>query len=924
MSHDALALPRPFGPYLLLRRLAVGGMAEVYVARARGISGFEKLVAIKVIHPRYSEDQHFTDLLVEEAKISVLLTHVNIGQIFDLGIVDGTYYIALEYIEGADAFRLLRKAGEVSFTLPLDVCMFIAAEVCHGLDYAHRKRDAEGRPLGIVHRDISPQNVLVSFHGEVKIVDFGIAKAALRTGQTEAGVIKGKYYYMSPEQAWGDPMDHRSDIFSAGIVLYELLIGEMLYREDSIPALLDRVRKADIAPPARRRADVPPALSAIVMRALAREPERRFQSAHEMAQALMQLLYAMAPSFTASRVADVMQQLFPEELQRTAELASRASATPETGEGGPPSTLTAVAPRAPLGGAPTRVAVRAPASRPEEPSARPALAPAAFALGDDDDDDLTRNDVPALQRAMAALVAGDRAGAKTAPIHAPVAAAPGAQTNTDEIDPGGMREEATRAFASARPREVSTRSLLTPDGAPRDVWDDEDTSILSARRLSRPRGAAESEARASRPDESSDAGWSEESTVIEDGEAISAARAFLRGERAASSPPSPAPRVEVHASATVPADPARPSQRPAQARAAQPAGARLPAPQPRGAPGVASRPPASPAPAAQPSAPASSAPGSSAPAPSSPAPSAPASSSPRPSGPQASPAGARPARPAPERLPAPQPRAAAPASVLPPSPRARPSSSVASSAVASPPRAEVPPSPMPATQPPEEMLTPRRDAAPAAPQANAASQFVAPQFAPPPPAPEPWASPSPAPEPWASPAAAPEPWAVSQHAPPTSSEPWPSPPAAPEPWAAPPWAGGSSSPLAVAPPREPFPTGATGPYAAFVEQAGGRRRALWLGGLGLGLLVATFAGVSVFLTSRPEPKPTRVTSVPMGAQVQVDGVAVPGLTPLVLTAPLDPERAHTIDVTLDGFHPYRIEVPSGDKQPEHLAILTPR
>jgi serine/threonine protein kinase len=861
MSHDALALPRPFGPYLLLRRLAVGGMAEVYVARARGISGFEKLVAIKVIHPRYSEDQHFTDLLVAEAKISVLLTHVNIGQIFDLGVVDGTYYIALEYIEGADAFRLMRKAREVGFTLPLDVCTFIAAEVCQGLAYAHRKRDAEGRPLSIVHRDISPQNVLVSFHGEVKIVDFGIAKAASRSEQTEAGVIKGKYYYMSPEQAWGDPMDHRSDIFSAGIVLYELLIGEMLYREDSIPALLDRVRRADIAPPERRRADVPPALSAIVMRALAREPERRFQSAHEMAQALVQLLYATAPSFTASRVADVMQQLFPEELQRTAELASRAS-SPETGELGPPSTLTAVASRAPLGGAPTRVAVRAPATRPQVPVAQASLAPAAFALGDDDDDDdRTRNDVPALQRAMAALVAGERAA--TAPLSAPTEPLSGAQTNTDAIEPDGVREEATRAFAAAPHREVSTRSLLTPDGAPRDVWDDEQTSVLGARRLARERSASAvsaSLARDARPDEASDPGWSEESTVIDDGEAIAAARATLRGALRAA-PPAPAPPAPASASpsaapvsARAPVASARPSQRPVQAR---PADVRLPAPQARAAPSSPSRPPR-------------------------------------------------------------------PASVRPPAPRPRPAPSARADVSQAPAAPQTPVTPQTPVAP-QTPVTPRRDASPASSGPAPAPPSASPVFAPPASFPEPWASPPTAPEPWESPpAAAPQVFAPLAAASPPSSEPWPSPPAAPEPWAAPPWAGGAASPLAVAPPREPFATGSTGRYASLVEEVGGRRRVLWLALLGLGVLATTFAGVSAFLTSRPEPKPPRVTSVPMGAQVRVDGVAVPGLTPLVLPAPLDPARPHTIDVTLDGFHPYRIEVPSGDRQPEHLAILTPR
>ncbi|MAT29342.1 MAG: hypothetical protein CMN29_31145 [Sandaracinus sp.] len=309
-------LPRPFGPYTLLRRLAVGGMAEVYVAKTRGLGGFEKLVAIKVIHPRFSDDDHFVRMLVEEAKLSVLLTHVNIGQTFDLGCIDDTYFLVMEFIEGADAYKILKRAAERRVKIPLDLCAFMVSEVCAGLDYAHRKRDVQGEPLNIVHRDISPQNVLISFAGEVKIVDFGIAKAAMRSGQTEVGVIKGKYYYMSPEQAWADPVDQRSDVFSTGIVLHELLTGQMLYKEDNLPKLLDRVRKAEIDPPSKLRPDIPQELDAIVMRALAKYPADRYQTAHELGQALGQFLYKHLPTFTPARLAALMAQLFPKELEQ--------------------------------------------------------------------------------------------------------------------------------------------------------------------------------------------------------------------------------------------------------------------------------------------------------------------------------------------------------------------------------------------------------------------------------------------------------------------------------------------------------------------------------------------------------------------------------------------------------------------------------
>jgi serine/threonine protein kinase len=191
-------------------------MAEVYVAKTQGIGGFEKLLAIKVIHPTYSEDEQFITMLVEEAKLSVLLNHNNVVQTFDLGCTEDTYFIAMELVEGADCYRMLKALRQRKALLPLDICAYIVSAVCSALDYAHRKRDSGGNPLRIVHRDVSPQNVLVSFSGDVKLADFGIAKAALRTQDTQVGIIKGKYYYMSPEQAWGDPMDHRSDIFSAG------------------------------------------------------------------------------------------------------------------------------------------------------------------------------------------------------------------------------------------------------------------------------------------------------------------------------------------------------------------------------------------------------------------------------------------------------------------------------------------------------------------------------------------------------------------------------------------------------------------------------------------------------------------------------------------------------------------------------------
>jgi len=303
---------RQFGPYRLVRQIAVGGMAEIHLAKTRGIAGFEKFVALKMIHPNFAQDEQFIQMLIDEAKIAVQLQHVNIAQTFDLGRVGETYYITMEFVDGADLYKILRRGSEQDLDVPLDVCAYVAKEAATGLDYAHRKRDVHGNPLGIVHRDVSPQNVLISHAGEVKLVDFGIAKATMRARQTQVGVIKGKYYYMSPEQAWADPLDHRSDVFSCGILLYEMITGQMLYLEEDLHRLLDLVRRADIAPPTTLRADVPPQLERIVMNALAKRPEDRYQSAADFATDLERFLHTYSPVFTASKLAGHLRKVVGE------------------------------------------------------------------------------------------------------------------------------------------------------------------------------------------------------------------------------------------------------------------------------------------------------------------------------------------------------------------------------------------------------------------------------------------------------------------------------------------------------------------------------------------------------------------------------------------------------------------------------------
>ena len=312
--------PIPFGQYQLLERLAIGGMAEVWLARNQGASGtLRKLVALKRILPNISEDQEFIQMFLEEARIAGQLAHSNIAQIYDLGRVNQTYYIALEYVPGVDVRTLwdrVRQRGG----FPLAVACHIVARLCEGLDYAHRRKDSKGKPLGIIHRDVSPQNVLVGFGGDLKIIDFGIAKAANRAVRTQTGILKGKFAYMAPEHARGMAMDHRADIYAIGVVLHELITGERVFRAESDFSLLEKVRKAEVETPRSVRPDTPPELERIVMRALAARPEDRYNWASQMQADLERFLVSSRRGCTPKDLGQFVQDHFPDhhraELQR--------------------------------------------------------------------------------------------------------------------------------------------------------------------------------------------------------------------------------------------------------------------------------------------------------------------------------------------------------------------------------------------------------------------------------------------------------------------------------------------------------------------------------------------------------------------------------------------------------------------------------
>jgi len=301
-----------YGPYRLLQKIAVGGMAEVFKAKRTGVEGFEKVVAVKRILPHLSDNKEFVEMFIDEAKMVAGLTHPNIVQISDLGKIEKSYYIAMEYVHGRDLRTILRRAKERGLRLPLDLTVLIVSRVCSALEFAHRKKDERGRPMLIVHRDISPQNILISFEGEVKLTDFGIAKAATKARITDAGALRGKLLYMSPEQAWGKPMDRRSDLFSLGIVFYEMITDQKPFLGSSEMSILEMVRECRVAPPSDVNPRIPERLEKVVMTALDREPDHRYQDASQMYRDLDRVLHERQPP-TAVELTRFLELLFDEE-----------------------------------------------------------------------------------------------------------------------------------------------------------------------------------------------------------------------------------------------------------------------------------------------------------------------------------------------------------------------------------------------------------------------------------------------------------------------------------------------------------------------------------------------------------------------------------------------------------------------------------
>ena len=302
--------------YALIRRLAVGGMAELFLARCVGSHGFSKTVVLKRILPSFAENPAFTTMFLAEARLAAGLDHPNIAQVFDFGEADGSYYFAMEYVRGRDLRQIVRAARKAERSIPIATVIHVVIGILSGLHHAHEHRDMEGRPLEIVHRDISPANALVTYEGFVKVVDFGIAKAAALGPGTVAGTLKGKISYMSPEQCRGEPVDRRSDIFSVGTLLWELTVGKRLFGSASAEnelALLRKVDEANVPKPSEVVPGYPEWLEAIVLKALARDPADRYQTALELRMALEDSAREAMLPISSAHTGQLMNELFPPE-----------------------------------------------------------------------------------------------------------------------------------------------------------------------------------------------------------------------------------------------------------------------------------------------------------------------------------------------------------------------------------------------------------------------------------------------------------------------------------------------------------------------------------------------------------------------------------------------------------------------------------
>jgi serine/threonine-protein kinase len=292
--------------YRVLNRIAAGGMAEVFRAESAGVEGFKKTVAIKRVLPHLAEKKQFIGMFLDEARLSAHLSHSNCVQVFDIGVGDNTFFIVMEYVDGADLKALIEHQRKQNRPFPLQEACLICLKICEGLAYAHEAKDSKGRELHIVHRDMSPPNVLITRHGEVKIVDFGLAKANSQLEKSEPGIIKGKFGYLSPEAAYGRSVDHRTDVFAVGIILWEMLAGRRLFLGETDLETVRQVQAANVPPITQFNPFCNRDVEAVLAKVLAREPEQRYQSARDLGRDLSELMYRSGRAASSFDIADLL------------------------------------------------------------------------------------------------------------------------------------------------------------------------------------------------------------------------------------------------------------------------------------------------------------------------------------------------------------------------------------------------------------------------------------------------------------------------------------------------------------------------------------------------------------------------------------------------------------------------------------------
>ena len=316
---------QPAQRYKVLERIAAGGMAEVFRAESAGLEGFKKLVAIKRVLPHLSEKKQFIGMFLDEARVCAHLSHSNCVQVFDIGVGDNTYFIVMEFVDGSDLKGVIEHRKKVNQPFPVEEACLICVRICEGLAYAHELVDSKGQNLHIVHRDMSPPNVLITRFGEVKIVDFGLAKANSQLEKSEPGIIKGKFSYLSPEVAQGMPVDGRTDIFAVGIMLWEMLAGRRLFLGDSDLETVRLVQKAEIPPLRQYNPKVTPELERVIQKGLAADPAKRYQTARDFGRDLNKIMFHLGRAVSSFEISQLVLPIWRERLQKKRDKVDKGS-----------------------------------------------------------------------------------------------------------------------------------------------------------------------------------------------------------------------------------------------------------------------------------------------------------------------------------------------------------------------------------------------------------------------------------------------------------------------------------------------------------------------------------------------------------------------------------------------------------------------